>query len=652
MAQGAAVVHGIGVGRSVAVGRVLAMPAPLAEPEQNSHGGDAAAEKAVVAAAVESVADELRARADRAEGAGRAIIEAGIQMARDPMLAADIAARIEAGATGERAVFEAFRAFQQQLTALGGDLAERATDLGDVAQRVIAAIRGVPVPGVPESDVPFVLLADDLAPADTALLDLTKVLGLITRGGGPTSHTAILARAQGIPAVIAIGAHAVIAEGALVILDAASGTVTVGPSEAQVADAEARIAERASRARGPDQRGRPGRRDEDPLVRESRLPREAAEAIALGAEGVGLFRTEFLFLDAKAAPSVADQQAQYRELLSQFAGKKVVVRVLDSGADKPLAFLDNGREDNPALGLRGLRGAARPAADPDRSAAGAQERPRRHRCGGESAELWVMAPMVADAGEARYFVDLAKGLGLQTVGVMAEVPSLALVADQVLADRRFREHRHQRPDPVHAGGRPDARHSRRLSGPVASRRAAPGQDARGCRRSGRQAGRHLRGGRCRPRTGGGSGRTRSHQPLDGARGTRRRAGRIGRRHPRTGTGESRRGARGGVGRGCAGGGSSGLIGRRSKIFHRDRNFLARPSITRLSAPVGDRWLATSGSGPDRAGEPAAPLALATPPRAVSLRTRRRRGVEHQQTRCRRRVTPRAARTITGLSARY
>ena len=362
MAQGAAELHGIGVGRSVAIARVLAMPQPLAEPGENSHGGDAAAEKAAVAAAVESVADELRARADRADGAGR-----GPHRGRDPDGAGSDAGRRHhrthrGGSTGERAVFEASRAFQQQLTALGGDLAERATDLRDVAQRVIAAIRGLPVPGVPESDTPFILLADDLAPADTALLDLHKVLGLITRGGGPTSHTAILARAQGIPAVVAVGPHAVIAEGTLVILDAASGAVTVDPSEAQAGGCRA-ADRRAGVARPtPTSGGALADGTRIPLLANLGSPREAAEAIALGAEGVGLFRTEFLFLDAKAAPSVADQQAQYRELLSQFSGMKVVVRVLDAGADKPLAFLDNGREDNP--GARRARSArpARPAA--------------------------------------------------------------------------------------------------------------------------------------------------------------------------------------------------------------------------------------------------------------------------------------------------
>jgi phosphotransferase system enzyme I (PtsI) len=420
--------HGVGVGRGIAVGPVLTMPEPLPEPADQKHGGDAAAEKAAVQVAVAAAAAELQERAGRADGAGREVIEAAIQMAQDPMLADDVNARIDAGTSGERAVFEGFLFFQEQLIALGGYMAERAADLGDVSQRIIAQLRGVAVPGVPDSPAPFVLLARDLAPADTALLDLDKVLGLITRDGGPTSHTAILARAKSIPAIVGVGADAAIAEGTRVILDAASGVVTVDPSAKAVAAAEKRIAERAAQAAAPITDGALADGTKVPLLANLGSPKDAAAAVELGAEGVGLFRTEFLFLDAKTAPSVEDQQAQYTELLQHFPGRKVVVRALDAGADKPLSFLNDAHEENPALGLRGLR-ALRSEIQilHDQLAAlkGAQD--------ATEAELWVMAPMVADAEETQFFVEYGKELGLTTVGVMAEVPSLAVVADQVLA---------------------------------------------------------------------------------------------------------------------------------------------------------------------------------------------------------------------------
>jgi phosphotransferase system enzyme I (PtsI) len=419
--------HGVGVGRGVAVGPVLTMPEPLPEPAEQKHGGDAAAEKAAVDVAVAAAAAELQERAGRADGAGREVIEAAIQMAQDPMLADDVSARIDAGTTGERAVFEAFRSFQEQLIALGGYMAERAADLGDVSQRIIAQLRGVPVPGVPESDAPFVLLARDLAPADTALLDLNKVLGLITRDGGPTSHTAILARSKSIPAIVGVGADAAIAEGTRVILDAASGVVTIDPSDDDVADAEQRIAERAAQAAAPITDGALADGTKVPLLANLGSPKDAAGAVELGAEGVGLFRTEFLFLDAQSAPTVEDQQAQYTELLKHFPGKKVVVRALDAGADKPLSFLNDAHEENPALGLRGLRALRAKIQilhDQLQALKNAQDV--------TEADLWVMAPMVADAEETQFFVQYGKDLGLKTVGVMAEVPSLAVVADQVV----------------------------------------------------------------------------------------------------------------------------------------------------------------------------------------------------------------------------
>ncbi len=428
--------HGVGVGRAVAVAPVLSMPEPLQEPADQERaeqelGGGAAAEKAAVASAVTAAASELQTRAERTDGVGREVIEAAIQMAKDPVLADDVNARIDAGTSGERAVFEAFRSFQEQLIALGGYMAERATDLGDVSQRIIAQLRGVPVPAVPKSDTPFILFARDLAPADTALLDLTQVCGLITRDGGPTSHTAILARSKSIPAIVGVGADAVIADGTRVVLDAASGIVTIDPSDAQIAAAFARSVERGEQAAAPITAvpitdGALADGTKIPLLANLGSPKDAANAVALGAEGVGLFRTEVLFLGRQTPPSVAEQQKQYSELLSHFPGKKVVVRVLDAGADKPLVFLNDAHEENPALGVRGLRALRAKLqilADQLEALKNAQDE--------TEAELWVMAPMVADAGETRYFVEYGKQLGLKTVGVMAEIPSLALVADQV-----------------------------------------------------------------------------------------------------------------------------------------------------------------------------------------------------------------------------
>ena len=190
--------RGVGIGLGVAQGPVARMAAPLPAPADAPSTLGPDAETARVQEAIGVVARELEARGAQAGGSARDVLEAQAMMAEDPTLEAEVATRITAGKTAEFAVYDAFASFRDQLTAVGGYLGERAADLDDVAQRVIARLRGVAAPGVPEPGHPYVLVATDLAPADTALLDLDQVLALVTSEGGPTSHTAILAREKGI----------------------------------------------------------------------------------------------------------------------------------------------------------------------------------------------------------------------------------------------------------------------------------------------------------------------------------------------------------------------------------------------------------------------------------------------------------------------
>ncbi|KZC94981.1 phosphoenolpyruvate--protein phosphotransferase [Clavibacter tessellarius] len=403
------------------------MPDPLPEPTTDPFTGDAAAEVARVSEALAATADDLAERGARAGGDAKDVLDAQSLMARDPALLDSVGHLVGQGRSGERAVFEAFATFQELLTGMGGYMAERAADLADVAQRVIARLRGVPAPGIPTADAPFVLVARDLAPADTALLDLDRVLALVTTDGGPTSHTAILARSRSIPAIVGARGAADLAEGDEVVVDAAAGVVIAHPDAALRQDALDRIRAREEALAAPLTDGALADGTPVPLLANLGSPAEAARAVELGAEGVGLFRTEFLFLDAAEAPSVAEQTVQYTALLAAFPGRKVVVRALDAGADKPLAFLTGAHEENPALGLRGLR-ALRAAPEILRD----QLTALAAADAATDADLWVMAPMVADAEEAAWFVDLGRELGLRTVGVMAEVPSLALLADQVV----------------------------------------------------------------------------------------------------------------------------------------------------------------------------------------------------------------------------
>ena len=428
------VIKGVGIGRGVAVGPVIRMAAALPEPSDAPRADSVSAESEIerVTKSLALVNADLNRRAEEAangdEGAKQAapILQAIAMFASDPALAQSINTLIEQGKTAERAVLEGFSAVEEMFKAIGGYQGERAADLHDVGQRVIADLMGVPAPGVPVSDTPFVLVAEDLSPADTAGLDLDKTLAIVTSQGGPTSHTAILARARGIVAVVSAAGADDLKNGETVIVNAAESTITTEPSDEQVAAAEAA---KAKAAKAKELRGKPGATKDGhhiPLLANVGKPSDGKTALEYGAEGVGLFRSEFLFIGNAEPPSVEEQTKAYAELLAQFPGKKVVIRMLDAGADKPLPFLTPEDEPNPALGLRGLRtlrthmnvleGQLKALA-----AADAQT----------DADLWVMAPMVADAHEAAYFVKLGKSFGLKKVGVMAEVPSIALMADQV-----------------------------------------------------------------------------------------------------------------------------------------------------------------------------------------------------------------------------
>ncbi|ATO39236.1 phosphoenolpyruvate--protein phosphotransferase [Bifidobacterium pseudolongum subsp. globosum] len=428
------ILKGVGIGRGVAVGPVLRMAEPLPEPKDEPRAASvsAEAENARVTKALAAVNADLNRRAQEAangdEGTKQAaeILQAVAMFASDPALAANIAKMVDEGKTGERAVLDGFGQVEEMFRQIGGYQGERAADLHDVGQRVIAELMGRPAPGVPQSETPFVLVAKDLSPADTASLDLDKTLAIITSEGGPTSHTAILCRARGIVAVVSAAEAVDLADGETVIVNAAKSEVTTDPTDEQLAAAhDAKL--RADKAK--ELRGQPGQLKDGhriPLLANVGKPSDAKTALEYGAEGVGLFRTEFLFIGNEEPPTVEEQTKAYAELLAQFPGKKVVIRLLDAGADKPLPFLTPEDEPNPALGLRGLRTLAQHKAVLEGQLKALAEADAQ-----TDADLWVMAPMVADEWEAEYFTKLGKSFGLKFVGSMAEVPSIAVMADKV-----------------------------------------------------------------------------------------------------------------------------------------------------------------------------------------------------------------------------
>ncbi|WOH18448.1 phosphoenolpyruvate--protein phosphotransferase [Paenarthrobacter sp. GOM3] len=426
--------QGVGVSPGRIIGSVRQMPKPVSEPPSGERLAAGVSPEDAVAglkAAAQSVHDELKSRADTASGDGKAVLEATALMAKDTMLLKSAAKLINAGSSAERAIWEAGASVSEMLHNLGGYMAERATDVLDVRARIVAELRGVPAPGIPSSETPFILVAEDLAPADTATLNPAVVLALVTSGGGPQSHTAIIARSLGLPAVVA--AHGVdsIADGSEVYVDGAAGSVALEPGEEQRAAATA-WAETSATLAEFDGNGTTADGHLVPLLANVGGAKDAVAAAGLGAQGVGLFRTEFCFLERDTEPSVDEQAAAYKAVFDAFPGKKVVLRTLDAGADKPLPFLTDATEPNPALGVRGYR--------TDFTTPGVLERQLEaiaRAASGSEADVWVMAPMISTAAEAGRFASLCAAAGLQTPGVMVEVPSAALTAATVLREVGF-----------------------------------------------------------------------------------------------------------------------------------------------------------------------------------------------------------------------
>jgi phosphotransferase system enzyme I (PtsI) len=423
---------GIGVSRGVAVGEVRRMPEPVDLPEPSTPLPDAEREAAAdrITEAAGRVRADLEARADSAKGTARRLLRAVARLADDETVLDKARARVMGGTRPERAVWEAAGEVGTMLRGIGGYLSDRAQDLRHVSDRIVSELLGRPAPRLPVSDTPFVLVATDLSAADAAGIEPGTVLAIVTVEGGPASHTAVLARALGLPAVVGVPQALELDEGTTVLVDGAVGSVVVDPSP-ELRERAARLIaaaeQRAPAGPGHTADGRPVQLLAN--VRDGVSAHAAAEA---GAEGVGLFRTEFCFLGRSQPPSVERQVSAYAEVFAAFPGRPVVVRTLDGGSDKPIPFLHARPEPNPALGVRGLRAfRRRPEVLDD------QLRAIARAARDSTADVRVMAPMVATVDEARDFVRRCAGHGLTAAGVMVEVPAAAIRAQDVLAHAAF-----------------------------------------------------------------------------------------------------------------------------------------------------------------------------------------------------------------------
>ena len=445
-----AVLPGTPASAGAAVGPVVRVPEPLGEPPAGPVVPEdrRAVEAARIAPAGTAVSDRMMATAGT-PGLAKEISDvlyATAMMAEDPALLEAAADSVrDRGTPAPRAVYDAAARFVAALQAAGGYMAERAGDVADIRDRLVAELLGVPAPGVPRLDGPSVLVARDLAPADTATLDPATALALVTVEGGPTSHTAILARSLGIPAVVGCPGAETLVEGTLVRVDGTAGEVV------EVAAGTAVGADLA--AAGPTAVDGPvtttdGRRIA--IVANIADAKDATKAAGVGAEGVGLLRTELTFLSAATEPSETDQRAGYAATMAPLAGRPITARTLDAGADKPVPFLNVAPEANPALGVRGQRlfdevsGDAAERSSTIGSApadrAGVLDRQLAALVGGAAdagVPLKVMAPMISTADEARRFVTRARAAGAEQVGVMIEVPAAVLNAPELLAEVDF-----------------------------------------------------------------------------------------------------------------------------------------------------------------------------------------------------------------------
>jgi len=429
---------GVSASPGVALGKVAQVRRTAISVAEQGAGLER--ERAHLDAALTRARQQISAQQAANSGAASRILDAHLELLADPELIDLAVAGLAGGRSAGFAWREAYSRYAARLEALSSALLrERAGDVRDVGGRVLGLLAGVttaPLEFAPGS----ILIADELTPSETASLDAGRVLGLCTTGGGPTSHAAILARALGLPAVCGVDRAALeLEDGTAVLLDGTGGTVLKDPDETEVAAARAvmgrlaaqRHSERA--AASEPAATTDGHRIE--IAANIGTAEEAVAAVAHGAEAVGLLRSELLFLDRDTAPEEREQAEVYRAVAAALGrGRRLVIRTLDVGGDKPLAYLPLPAEQNPFLGLRGIRVSL--------------ERPELLRsqlrailAAAALSDVHVMFPMIATLDELRaarrILAEEQAGGASVRVGVMIEVPSAALTAEHLAREVDF-----------------------------------------------------------------------------------------------------------------------------------------------------------------------------------------------------------------------
>jgi phosphotransferase system enzyme I (PtsI) len=448
------ILKGIAAAPGYAIGKVFLYC--KAEPVVASAGAQALGtpqeEAKRLEAAIEASNRELESLAldmERKVGAAKAAIFHSHQaLLRDPEIMGPALDATRKGSSAEAAISAIIEETAALFEGMDDDpvLKERGADMRDVGRRILSHLGGCSERGIASIPAGSILVADELQPSDTAVLDPASILAFAVGKGGATSHSAILAKAMGLVAVVGLGDISGIKDGAEVVVDGCTGEIIVDPDPELIASYEAKretwLAER-SRLAGlakKDTYTRSGRR----VIVAANIgsPSDVDACLSNGAEGIGLFRTEFLFMKRNSAPSEDEQFEAYKSVLQEMAPRPVVIRTLDIGGDKEVPYLGLAKDENPFLGLRAIRLCLR-----DRALFATQLRALLRASA--FGKLGIMFPMISSIEELRAakaaLAECSAELGSSGVatgkdldiGIMIEIPSAALIADDLAAECDF-----------------------------------------------------------------------------------------------------------------------------------------------------------------------------------------------------------------------
>jgi phosphoenolpyruvate-protein phosphotransferase len=437
-----AALPGVIASRGLAVGQAVRLA--VREIEVSATGAGVSHETGQLERARAQVRLRLQAAVrTAASGAARGIVEAHLALLDDPELAQRSLAVISQGASAAFAWRQAVRESMEALRALGdARMAERVDDLLDLESQVLLSMSGSAAAAAQELPPDAIVLAEELLPSQLVALDAARLAGIALAGGGATSHVAILAAAMGVPALVAIGSGLRrIAAGTALLLDAEAGLLHVDPGAERLAATRRQLEARAARRAAEREAAQRDCYTSDGVRIEVFANvgslADAQAAARNGAEGCGLLRTEFLFLERETAPSESEQQAEYQRIAEALAGKPLTVRTLDIGGDKPIPYLPLPAEENPALGLRGVRTSLwRPDLLRQQLRAILGVRPH--------GQCRILLPMITDVAEIRCVRAMIAEEGGEVgrhepveLGVMIETPASALMADVIAAEADF-----------------------------------------------------------------------------------------------------------------------------------------------------------------------------------------------------------------------